>query len=55
MTQNKKTFLPRFVVPLTLLAVPLIDGWVLWVATSANGWGWMALGVAAAVAVSGST
>ena len=55
MMQSKQTALPRSFVPLALLAVPLMGGWVLWAVTGAAVWGWMALGVATAVSVSGST
>lgn len=41
--------------PLLLLGLPLMVGSVMWIATTADLWAWMAVGVAAAVGVSGST
>ena len=41
--------------PLALLGLSLIAATVLWTATHAEPWLWVALGVAAAVSVSGST
>ena len=55
MTPNRRILLPRWVVPLATLWVPFLGGWMLWTVTGADIGGWMAVGVAAAVSVSGST
>ena len=45
----------RWLVPFALLGVPLVGGLVLWAVTGADVCVWLALGVAAAISVSGST